>query len=134
MAENKRTLTDAELRQRRLAARKHGIRALELSGPDSLEVEPEKVAALHELREMVRSEPGRRDLREELTARVALIVEMGFGELIKWTDQGRPLFQSPVIKRASTWVAELRRLLDSFPMDYDDRDITDILSGNHEQD
>jgi hypothetical protein len=52
---------------------------------------------------------------------------MGFGELQKAGKQGN-LWNSPVIRRAATWVAELRRLLDSFPDDSDVIDAEMILS------
>jgi hypothetical protein len=114
-----REIDEKGLAQRQAAARKHGIYAFRDRGEDSLTVE--NIKSLHDLRELVKSQPGREELRKELTARVATICWMGFGELQKAGQAGH-LWTSPVVKRAATWVAELRRLLDSFP---DDSDVID---------
>lgn len=100
------------------AARKHGIRALEDAGPKSLE--PQQVGRLQELRQLVRTHPGRMELRIELTARAALIVDLAMSELTRHADSGESIFDSMVIKRGGTWFAELRRLLADFPEDSSD--------------
>lgn len=107
-------ITEKQRKQRQLAARKHGIRALQERGPGSL-VEPEKITRLAELRQLVRTNQGRADLRDEHTARTALIVEIAFSEIAKHVEGGKSLFTSPVIRRASTWWAEFRRCLDGYP-------------------
>jgi len=106
------TLSDAELEQRRQAARTHGLRAFEARGERSLE--PGQVNRLQELREMVRDRPGREDLRRELLARTALLVEIGFAHLRQEAEAGADIWGSNVVKRLGTYLAESRRLLDSF--------------------
>jgi hypothetical protein len=120
-----REIGERGLAQRQQAARKHGIYAFRDRGEDSLTAE--NIKSLRDLRELVKTKPGREELRRELTARVATICWMGFGELQKAGKQGN-LWNSPVIRRAATWVAELRRLLDSFPDDSDVIDAEMILS------
>ena len=107
------------------AARKHGIYAFKDRGEESLTIE--NVKSLHDLRELVKTNPGRQELRQELAARVALIVYLGFNEMQKDAESGR-LWRGPVIKSAATWVAELRRLLDSFPEDSDIIDANEVLN------
>jgi hypothetical protein len=124
-------LTDKARKQRAMANRKHGIYAFRDRGESAL-VDPEHVSSLTELRQLVRSQPGRQALREEMTARVALICYLGFSEVQKWHSDGKPIWESPVLKRASTWMDELKRLLDSFPPDQATFDITDFLSGDQE--
>ena len=65
-------------------------------------------------------------MRRELTARVALICYMGFSELSNDAQEGS-IWESPVIKRAATWVAGLRRLLDSYPDDLNVIDAESVL-------
>lgn len=120
-----------EMTQHQSAARKHGIYAFRDRGPDAL-IEPQQVSSLAELRELVRTQPGRDALRQEMTARVALICYMGFSELKNWADDGKPIWESPMIRRAATWMAELRRLLDTFPPEKEAIDITEILRGSED--
>lgn len=105
-------LTEAELEQRRQAARKHGIRAFETRGEDALL--PAQITRLAELRLQLRDAPGRMELRQELTARMALIVEIGFAHIAEQRARGEDIWEGGIIKRYGTYAAELRRLLDSF--------------------
>ena len=108
-------LTDAEHEQRKQAARSHGIYSFRDNGPGTLA--PEKVGRLAELREMVKTQPGREQIRQETTARVALITELAYAEMRDAADDGESIFDAPVTARAGTWFAELRRLLDAWPPD-----------------
>lgn len=107
------------------AAEKHGIHTFEARGVTALE--PGRLSRLAELRQLVKSQPGRLELREELTARCALIVDIAMSELVKTHEAGDSIWDSPVIKRAGTYLAEMRRLLDSFPPDDADNDVTDQI-------
>ena len=64
-------LSEKQIKQRRNAAKKHGVHAFEARGEKTLE--PKKVSRLAELRELVKNERGRQEAREELTARMLLI-------------------------------------------------------------
>jgi hypothetical protein len=118
-------MTEAAQRQRQKASRKHSIYAFSDRGAEALSTE--NVNSLNDLRELVKTHPGREELRRELTARVALVCYMGFSELSNDAQKGS-IWESPVIKRAATWVAELRRLLDSYPDDLNVIDAESVLS------
>ena len=90
----------------------HGIHAFQDNGPNRLQ--PAQINRLAELRELVKEEPGRQELRQELTARMALICELGFAHLRERTEAGDDIWSSGIIRRLATYVAETRRLLDSF--------------------
>lgn len=121
----KKPISEAKLQQVQNAGRKHGLYAFRDRGEDSLTAE--NISSLHDLRELVKTRPGRNELRMELTARLAMICWIGFSELQKEGATGN-LWTSPVIRRAATYIAELRRLLDSFPDDADIIDAGMILS------
>jgi len=74
----------------------------------------EKIARLAELREMVASNEGRLEAREELAARCLLIVDLGFSYLAEKHKAGENIWQLDPIKRLQGYIAESRRLLDSF--------------------
>ncbi len=97
------------------AAVKHGIYSFQNRGDKSLN--PQRVGRLAELRELVQTQPGRQELREELAARCALIVDLAMADLVKTHNDGHSIWTSPVIKRMGTFMAELRRVLDTFPAD-----------------
>ena len=97
-------------------AKRHGIRQFEDRGPARL-TDPAQIERFAELKRMVKSEPGRIELRQELAARAALLVDLGFSELIRTNEAGKSIWNTPTIKRMGTYMAELRRLLDSFPAD-----------------
>lgn len=93
-------------------ALKHGVFAENLTTIERLQ--PEKINRLVELRQLVKTEPGRLEIREELTARMALIVDLGFSHLAQQQAEGDDIFATAVLKRLQGYVAETRRLLDSF--------------------
>ena len=96
-------------------ARKHGVNSLLNSGPDKL-TDPVKITRMAELRQLVKSEPGRQEIRAELTARMALLCDLGFSYLGQQVEveAGADIWSLDVIKRLATYTAETRRLLDSF--------------------
>lgn len=102
-------------------ARKHGLSSFERHGDKSL-IDPKEINALAELRLLVKTVPGRLDIREELTARVALLTSIGFSSLFE--RYGNPelparlrvkMWEDPVMKRLATYAALLDRLLRGFP-------------------
>lgn len=97
--------------QRQEAARKHSIHAFESRGEEALN--PSKINRLRELRQLLAEDPGRIEYRLELTARMALICELGFAHLKAKADAEEDIWESGVIRRLATYVAETRRLLDS---------------------
>jgi hypothetical protein len=108
-------VSEVGLKQRQQASRKHGEYAFRRRGDDALE--PSQISALSELRELVETNPGRLELRKELTARMALICEIGFSYLREQVEDGEDIWAGGIINRLSTYVAETRRLLDSFSDD-----------------
>ena len=104
--------------QKRLAGqqgRKHGIYSLQDRGPEALE--PAERSRYQELRELVKSQPGREEFREELLSTTMLIVEMGVSELRHTNDLGQSIWTVPVIKALASYINSAARLIDSFPKD-----------------
>ena len=58
---------------------------------------------------------GRRDGRQELGARVASIVEMGFRHMQAQQVAGRDIWQKGPIRSLATYMALLQRLIDNWP-------------------
>ncbi len=110
--ENKYTQSDKSQIQRQQAARSHGIHGFEKRGEDALD--PQGVDRLSELRQLLAEEPGRKDYRLELTARMALICELGFAHLQKKAEAGEEIWEGGIIRRLATYVAETRRLIATF--------------------
>ena len=108
---NKYTQSEKTEIQRQQAPRSHGIHAFEKRGEDALD--PPRIERLSELRQIMAEEPGRQDYRLELTARMALICELGFSHLKLQAEAGEDIWEGGIIRRLATYVAETRRLLDS---------------------
>jgi len=106
-------------------SRTHGIYSLRDSGPKTLD--PVQIERYSELKQLVKTHPGRIELREELAARAALLVDLGFSELIKTASDGQSVWDSPVIRRMGTYMAELRRILDSFPANDNQQSANEII-------
>ena len=119
-------LSEKQIKQRRNAAKKHGVHAFEARGEKTLE--PKKVSRLAELRELVKNERGRQEAREELTARMLLIVDLGFSELGKRVNKGEDVWKGGIIARLATYAAESRRLLDSFKPEDEILDISEVIT------
>ena len=105
---------EKKLTQQQEAARNHGVYAVRDRG-DQAVVDPKQIARLADLRRMAKSHDGRQELKEELLSRVVLICDLGFSELHKTVESGKSIWETPSIKRLATYLAEARRLLDSFP-------------------
>lgn len=118
--------------QRQEAAKKHGIHAFENRGEEALD--PAKINRLSKLRRLLAEEPGRNEYRLELTARMALICELGFSHLRAKAEAGEDIWESGVIRRLAGYVAETRRLLEScddeIPKDSSNELIAQMLKGD----
>lgn len=107
------SLTEAELEQRRQAPVTHGMYAFEERGQAALD--PTKISRLAELRSMVKTQGGRRELKLELLARTALLVEIGFERLRQQNEEGKSIWEGGVISRLGSYMALVHRLVDSTP-------------------
>ena len=93
-------------------SRKHGMKAVEARGREALD--PAEVQRLEDLRELLATEPGRMEVRGELAARVAIIVERGF----QWLGvNGEEHFAKGTgpLKYLGVYSGLLARLLDNWP-------------------
>ena len=118
-------VSDAQRKQRQQAAKTHGIFSFEERGPDALE--PSEVASLQELRDMIDTPEGEREVVTEVKARLVIIVRKVFNDMAqlekdpKWWDAG-------VVGRGGTYLAELRRWLIAFPSERGEaKNITEAL-------
>lgn len=93
----------------------HGIHSLEDSGPKTLT--PAEIEDLRELRQLVKTEPGRQEIREEIVSRLVIIARKFFGDIATAAHEDRDFWASGVVARGGTYLAELRRWLDTFPPD-----------------
>ena len=95
----------------------HGMDALNKGGPEAImRIDPKMVARLSELRDMMNTEPGRREIRLEVGARLALIVELGMAELGRAIQEpGIDLFDTAVMGRIGGYINSLNRLLLRWP-------------------
>ena len=99
----------------------HGMKLAEGGERSLIHFDPKLVKRLDELRVLMDTEPGRRDLRVELGARVALIVELGIAEIGRQMEQqGSDLFDTSVIHKLGTYVNTLSRMLRDWPSPIDD--------------
>ncbi len=108
---NKYTQSEKTQIQRQDAARKHGVHSFKNRGENALD--PTKKERLSELRRLLAEEPGRQEYRLELTARMAMICELGFSHLGEQEAAGVEIWEGGIIRRLATYVAETRRLMDS---------------------
>ena len=118
-------MTEKKLTHQQEAPRKHGMYAIDGRGEAAV-TDPRLIARLRDLRQLARAHEGRQELREELLSRVLLICEIGFSEVQKTVERGESIWDVPPIKRLATYIAEARRLLDSFPKG--DEKVVDALT------
>jgi hypothetical protein len=106
----------------------HRVNAFEARGEAALA--PTQKEYLAELREMVRTQPGRLEIREELAAALMLICQLGFSHMRENAEKGQDIWESGVIGRLATYINALRMLLDNWPEDDKGRqNIIDIMKG-----
>lgn len=122
-------MSPAELEQRREAGRgnkKHGQFALEASGLESLD--PQGITRLTELRALMETAPGRLEVRVELAARFALLLEMGFEHMRRQAENGEDIWDAGPIKHMSTYANTLTRLMNTHPQAIDEAiDVTEMV-------
>jgi len=105
--------TIREVRQKAAQSNiKHGMGAVAARGRDALD--PAEVQRLEDLRELLATEPGRIEVRQELAARVAIIVERGFQWLGANGEEHFAKGTGP-LKYLGVYSGLLARLLDSWP-------------------
>ena len=110
-------------------AEKHGVFAVEARGESALA--PAEVESLRELREMVRTHPGRQEIREEIVARLVIITRKVFNDMEQLASSPK-WWEAGVVRRGGTYLAELRRWLDTFPTTDDQpKDVTALLKGEN---
>ncbi len=107
------------------SSKKHGAYAFESRGEAALS--PNEVESLQELRDLVSSESGRQEVREEISARLVIIARKVFFDMEK--QMGNPKWwDAGVVKRGATWIAELRRWLETFHAENESsRNVTEAL-------
>ena len=82
-------------------------------GPSKL-TDATQISRMQELRELVRTDSGRLEARQELTARMLLICEAGFSHLAQQQQDGVDIWAGGIIRRLASYTAESRRLLETF--------------------
>jgi hypothetical protein len=117
--------TDEDRRKGGEASQTHGIHAMENRGAASLtDIE---VATLRELKELVRTESGKAEVKREITARLVLIARKMFSDMEEKLGDPR-WWEAGVVRRGATYLAELRRWMDSLPPEENElRNVTDLL-------
>ena len=111
-------------------AEKHGIFAIEARGRTALD--PAEVGRLEDLRELLASQPGRMQVRQELAARVVIIVERGFQWLEANGDAHFAKGTGP-LKYLGVYSGLLARLLDNWPNPIEGaRDVTELMQGGED--
>lgn len=126
------TLTEKQLARNQQAARKHGAYAFQSSGEASLA--PEGRSRLAEIRELVRTQPGNLQLRQELAARTVMLAELGLAHLEERYGQAEgderfKLWSDPILARLGTFIAEARRQLETLPTDKGRKTLNEVMNG-----
>jgi len=90
----------------------HGIYSAENRAPNAMTAFD--VDSLHELREMVKTAAGRDDLKLEIIARLTLIARKFFSDAFQ-ANKHPGWWNTGIVGRGATYLAELRRWLDAMP-------------------
>jgi ABC-type transporter Mla MlaB component len=118
------------------AYRKHGVRALEVRGVDSLDEAGR--SRLIELMELTQTKAGVVSLLMERAAKAELIVELAESWVQKEVESGKKFDDIGLLRRLGTYQETARRaltaLLAALPKDGGAKDITDLLGGDNESD
>jgi len=105
----------------------HGIYNLENRTPEAMT--PFDVSTLHELRQLLKTDAGRLDLKIEVIARLAMIARKFFSDAFD-TAKAERWWESGVVGRGATYLAELRRWLDTVPAEQKDYTLIEVLRGD----
>ena len=134
MTQNKRIRRTPEgfksasaIQQRQDAGYRHGAYILRDRGESALT--PAGKSRLQELKEQLASEPGRIEYRRDLAAFLALMVEMATSNIREKAEEGKDIWSLSPVSRLPTYINGLIKLLDHWPKEEDDRDITAVLQG-----
>jgi len=93
----------------------HGIYSMD-AGRGIKALEPFELDNLQQLRELVKSGDGRLAIRDEIIARLVLIARKFFNDAFE-THKNYNWWTSGVVTHGGTFLAELRRWLDTYPDD-----------------
>src|SRR3990172_10127221 len=110
-------LTDEDRIRAGEANRQHGMDAIAGRGAlpaDQMAIEIGQMG-FTELRAGLRDPAIREAVRDEMTARLAFVMEAGFNWLRKTAEAGRDPFATPAAKRVPSYLALLERMLRTYP-------------------
>ena len=116
------------------SSQKHGLYSMEFSGPDAL-MDPAKITRMAELREALRTQPGRDDVRHEMACRLVLMVEMGFDSIRERYEaegvtkkQKLQVWKDPIIQVLPRYISAMQKAIDTLPKLFDiPKNVTDAL-------
>jgi len=109
------------------AAMTHGVSSLQTRAP--ADMSPFDLDTLEELRQLVRTDAGRNDVKIEIVARLVLVARKFFSDALEGT-KGPRWWDSGVVGRGATYLAELRRWLDTVPAEQKDYTLIEVLRGD----
>ncbi len=89
----------------------HGIRTFEARGEAALN--PFEVSNLADLRALVKTDPGRKEIKDEVVCRLVIIVRKFFADM-EANHKDPNWWNSGCVARGGTYLAELRRWLDTY--------------------
>ena len=109
------------------ATRDHGVYAVASRGKEALRGPAEK-GRYQELKELVRTYPGRVELKEELATLAMMIVELGASSLRETHNKGGSVFDDKAILKAlSPYMNVALKALDSLPDDKERADHAQLV-------
>ena len=100
--------------KRQSNALKHGMHSIEAREPVAMT--PFDYDSLVDLRELAKTAAGRDEIKVEIVARLTLVARKFFSDVSKNADDPE-WWESGAVKRGGTYLAELRRWLDTMPPD-----------------
>lgn len=103
-------------------AEKHGIHTFEQRG--ELALNPFEVNSLDELRAIVKTDPGRKEIKDEVVARLVIIIRKFFNDMQN-NFKDPSWWNSGAVARGGTYLAELRRWLETYGASKDE--INEVL-------
>ena len=119
------SFTDRDRQRGGEVTKTHGIHALENRGAASLT--DLEVASIRELKELVRTESGKAEVKREITARLVVIARKMFADMEAQLGDPR-WWEAGVVRRGATYLAELRRWMEALPPEeHPIKNVTDLL-------
>jgi len=111
------------------AAMTNGVSSLQTRAPVGMS--PFDLDTLEELRHLVRTDAGRDDVKIEIIARLVLVARKFFSDAMEG-PKGARWWESGVVKRGGTYLAELRRWLDTMPKQQQEATLIEVLRGDYD--